>query len=400
MSDVDSVSPADKDRRVRTPYFPSYAELRRVLPVWDGRQRAEITHLESTLTGLRGTRKQPVDWTEPDVWIPARLEGADRALAAAVWDGTEKQVNPRHVYGHWLAACNYGLLRADESGQVHLTEAGRDFIAHPRGRVEAAIDEGEGLVRLLRLVAEQGPARPSDLAEDWGEYLSRRSTWGSPSSIRDTLARRLANLLQRQLVSRSGGQYAITDSGLDYLGETGDVDAPASGEEQQLLSLAQSQRANVRARVRELLLNMDPIAFEHLVKRLLEAMDYENVSVTRPSNDGGVDVVGDIELGITSVREVIQAKRHRRKIQRKDLDALRGCLHRFDAVRGTIITTSGFSRGTVEAAFERGAAPITLIDGERLIDLLIEHRVGVDKKVIEVLELDAGAFVAAPDGGD
>ena len=98
------------------------------------------------------------------------------------------------------------------------------------------------------------------------------------------------------------------------------------------------------------------------------------------------------ELGISSVREVVQAKRHKRTIQREDLDALRGCLHRFGAVRGTIITTANFSKGTREAAFEVGAAPITLIDGTKLIDLLVQHGIGVRKKTVEILELDADAF--------
>ena len=33
-------------------------------------------------------------------------------------------------------------------------------------------------------------------------------------------------------------------------------------------------------------LQMDPTAFEHLVARVLEAMDYEKVKVTRQSGDG------------------------------------------------------------------------------------------------------------------
>jgi len=138
--------------------------------------------------------------------------------------------------------------------------------------------------------------------------------------------------------------------------------------------------------------------FEHLVKRLLEEMDYQDVEVTSPSNDGGVDVIANIELGITSVREVVQAKRHKRPIQRKDLDALRGSLYRFNAVRGTIITTSRFSKGTQEAAFAGGAAPITLIDGDKLIDLLIQHGIGVRKKTVEVLEVVAEDFAMAEEG--
>jgi HB1, ASXL, restriction endonuclease HTH domain/Restriction endonuclease len=48
------------------------------------------------------------------------------------------------------------------------------------------------------------------------------------------------------------------------------------------------------------------ICVDNLIGQLLEAMNYQNVVVTAPSNDKGVDVVADIELGITSVREVVQ----------------------------------------------------------------------------------------------
>jgi restriction system protein len=57
----------------------------------------------------------------------------------------------------------------------------------------------------------------------------------------------------------------------------------------------------------------------------------------------------------------------------------------------------GFSKGTREAAFERGAAPITLIDGVKLIELLIEHQLGVRKKVIEILEVDEVTLVPEED---
>ena len=128
--------------------------------------------------------------------------------------------------------------------------------------------------------------------------------------------------------------------------------------------------------------------FEHLIKLLLEEMGYEEVEVTAASNDKGVDVVADIELGISRVREVIQVKRQKGNVGRPVLDALRGSLHRFDAVRATIITTGGYSNGAKDAAFEKGVAPITLIDGERLLDLLIEHNIGVRRREIRIMEFD------------
>ena len=155
----------------------------------------------------------------------------------------------------------------------------------------------------------------------------------------------------------------------------------------------------VRDSLRRQLQDMDPFGFEHLIKRLLEEMDYQNVEVTSRASDGGVDVVADIEVGITSVREVVQAKRHRRAIQRKDLDALRGSLYRFNAVRGTIVTTSRFSRGTQDAAFATGAAPITLVDGQKLVDLIIEHGIGVRKRTIVLLEVDADAIATIEKDG-
>ena len=121
-------------------------------------------------------------------------------------------------------------------------------------------------------------------------------------------------------------------------------------------------------------------------------MGYDDVEVTAASNDKGVDVVADIELGISRVREVIQVKRHKGNVGRPILDLLRGSLYRFDAVRGTVITSGGFAKGAKNAAFAKGAAPITLIDGERLLDLLIEHDIGIRRREIRILEFDGEAL--------
>ncbi|GAB6063504.1 restriction endonuclease [Deferrisoma palaeochoriense] len=394
----------DAERRVRIPLFPRYDELRAVLPIWNGRPSAEVTGLRSTIAALRGTPQDPVDWTSPDTWIPERLTGTDRELAEAIWRGTKGRVNPRHVYGHWLLAKRYKLIEEDAAGVLHLTERGADFVRSPGGEVEAAIDEGEGLLKLLAIVADHGSASFGELVSDWADYLSRRSKFRAESTIKSTLRYRLGNLLARGLIERTGTKYNISDAGLAYLGRTGDEDAATGDAHQQIRALVREQDSSVRESIAEVLAELDPFAFEYLVKRLLEEMGYDNVQVTSRSGDGGVDVVADIELGITSVREVVQAKRHKRTIQRKDLDALRGSLHRFGAVRGTIIATSKFSKGTREAAFEPGAAPITLIDGGKLVDLLIEHGIGVRKKLVELLELDPDAFAefgqieAGPEG--
>jgi restriction system protein len=237
--------------------------------------------MHSTVTALLGTPQDPADWTSPDEWIPARLEGADRELAMAIWRGTGERVNPRRTYGHWLLATNYALLEDTHEGLVVISARGRNFIQSPGGDAETIVDRGEGLLKLLSLVGEQGPARTKDLLNGWGDYLKRRSRFGSDSTIKDSLYRRLRNLVERDLISRSAGRFSITDAGLDYLNRADDDDATApAGDLHQLIALAKSHHAAIRASARETLSTMDPIGFEHLVRRLLEAMDYQNVTVT------------------------------------------------------------------------------------------------------------------------
>ena len=303
-------------------------------------------------------------------------------------------MNPRHIYGHWLLTQRYGLVQEDGQGLLQITKAGRGFLEVPGGEAEALVDESEGLSKLLSIVADTGPSRAGGILEEWADYLRRRSAIRSESMIKETMRRRLSNLVARGLVERKGTLYSATPDGLLYLQAAGAEDPAAAGDHSEVWALVRQHENTVRDSLRRQLQDMDPFAFEHLIKRLLEEMDYQNVEVTSRASDGGVDVIADIEVGITTVREVVQAKRHRRAIQRKDLDALRGSLYRFNAVRGTIVTTSRFSRGTQNAAFATGVAPITLVDGEKLVDLIIEHGIGVRKRPIVLLEVDADAIAA------
>ena len=382
----DEPTAPEHSRRVRIPLFPTYREVRYLLKAWPGRPKTQVTGLHGALAQLRGTPQNPVDWTEPDRWIPVRLSGDPRDLAMAIWTESDRRVNPRHTQGHWLLVRKYNLVEVGADGILELTDRGRDFVEHEGGDTEVFLDEQEGLVRLVEIVSDNEPAQFADLLGAWAEYLEQHSRFGTDSTIRDTLRRRLNNLLDRELLVRDRAKYSVADAGTTYLERVVTSNEPDM--RQQIQRLAKEQEAAVRTSLHEHLLEMDPEAFEELVGSLLEKMNYQNVAVVGQSGDGGVDVVAEIELGVTSVREVVQAKRHRNTVQRRDLDALRGSLYRFNAVRGTIVATSRFASGAVEAAFARGAAPITLIDGEKLVDLLIEHGIGIRKRAIEVLTFD------------
>lgn len=386
MEETGKAAPDGSTRRVRVPWFPVYGELRHLLRIWPGFTRPHVTGLHRRLAELRGNPQNPVDWQDPDSWIRKKLKGEDLKLAWAIWTESGKAVNPRYTLGAWILSQKYRLLVDGGNGNLRLTERGRDFIDHELGEAEAFLDLQEGSIELLVILADLGPAQRGALIDPWAEFLKRRSGFRSPSTIRGTLSSRLRNLLARRLINRDRLKYTVTETGLQYLER---VAPPPLGDELQAIrNMTRKREATVREDLHKHLLQMDPTAFEHLVALVLVAMDYENVKVTGQSGDGGVDVVAEIELGVTSVREVVQVKRHKRTIQAKDVAALRGSLFKFGAVRGTIVTTSRFARGAKKDAFAQGAAPITLIDGKKLIDLLIKHEIGIRKHDIEVLSVD------------
>lgn len=132
---------------------------------------------------------------------------------------------------------------------------------------------------------------------------------------------------------------------------------------------------------------IDPKEFEYLIAALLDKIGFENVEVVGGSGDGGVDLVGALTVGgITNVKTVIQAKRYKNTIGSKVIRELRGSAEL--TKRGLIITTADFSKDAVEEADQPNKMPISLVNGERFVDLLIEHEVGIKKTGVEILSID------------
>lgn len=123
--------------------------------------------------------------------------------------------------------------------------------------------------------------------------------------------------------------------------------------------------------IRGRLLATPPEQFEHLVKDLLVSSGFVNVTVTRFSGDGGVDVNAYAGAEMWPVEKMlvqIQAKRWLHTVGRKEVAELRGSLAAF--ARGAIVTTSQYSRAAVVEADSLGKAPIVLVDGHSLARLV------------------------------
>ncbi|QIM17616.1 restriction endonuclease [Leucobacter coleopterorum] len=141
----------------------------------------------------------------------------------------------------------------------------------------------------------------------------------------------------------------------------------------------------------------EPGFFEQAVVDLLLAMGYGGTAgagnVTQLSNDGGIDGVIDQDvLGLNRV--YIQAKRYKDEnvVGRPDLQAFVGALSG-KADSGVFITTSRFSEGALAYA-ENVPTRIILIDGKRLMKLMIRYGVGVQvKETYKIIEIDEDFFV-------
>ena len=137
----------------------------------------------------------------------------------------------------------------------------------------------------------------------------------------------------------------------------------------------------------EVIKKIDPIAFERLCQRFLRELGFQNVEVTQRSNDGGIDGVGIIKIGIViSFRCVFQAKRYKNTVSSDTIRDFRGAMiGRGD--RGIIITTGTFTREAKKEAIRDGAPPIDLIDGNELAEKLKDLGLGVEVEMVEKVSI-------------
>ncbi|WP_028007920.1 restriction endonuclease [Solimonas flava] len=169
--------------------------------------------------------------------------------------------------------------------------------------------------------------------------------------------------------------------------------APVSPEER-LEQALQELRDSAAADLLENLKRVSPLHFENIVLDVLHALGYgasrNDLQRVGGSGDGGIDGVISLDkLGLEKV--YVQAKRWKESaVGRPDLQAFYGALAGQKAKRGVFITTSSFTPQAQD--FAKSVEGIVLVDGDRLVHLMIEHEVGVSSRIIKVPKLDSDYF--------
>ncbi|WP_163361742.1 restriction endonuclease [Enterobacter hormaechei] len=143
----------------------------------------------------------------------------------------------------------------------------------------------------------------------------------------------------------------------------------------------------------ENLLQVSPARFEVIVLDVLHRLGYgghrDDLQRVGGTGDGGIDGIISLDkLGLEKV--YVQAKRWQNTVGRPELQAFYGALAGQKAKRGVFITTSGFTSQARD--FAHSVEGMVLVDGERLVHLMIENEVGVSSRLVKVAKLDMDYF--------
>lgn len=129
-----------------------------------------------------------------------------------------------------------------------------------------------------------------------------------------------------------------------------------------------------------------------IIALVMERLGYENVELHRAEGDEIATFSATLNHGLSQSCVAVRVFAIDRPITRLDIMAFRGTLHQYQAERGTIFTLGGHSLCAREQIDAPNAAPVTLLQGSELADLMIRTHVGTTEVKVSVPHLDHAFF--------
>lgn len=141
-------------------------------------------------------------------------------------------------------------------------------------------------------------------------------------------------------------------------------------------------RETLTIKLIELIKKFSPKKFESFSRNLFSKMGivFDKEKGILMSNDHGIDGYGIFESDDFRINKVvIQCKRFTEgSVGEPDIDKFRGVISKYSADYGIFITTSYFTENAKKAAYQFNPA-ITLIDGQRLVNLIIKYKLEINE---------------------
>jgi restriction system protein len=166
--------------------------------------------------------------------------------------------------------------------------------------------------------------------------------------------------------------------------------------EEQFESAYENLRNELANEILHQLKNCSPALFEKIVIEVLVKMGYggslkDAGRAIGKTGDEGIDgIIKEDKLGLDII--YVQAKRWESNVGRPEVQKFAGALQGQRAKKGILITTSNYSKEAVEFV-SKIDSKIILIDGEQLVDYMIDFNVGVTTMAIfEIKKVDSDYF--------
>ncbi len=256
---------------------------------------------------------------------------------------------------------------------------------------------------LKEIEAAGGKARPAELYDKVAKHFPQLTSADRKAKhpISDALIWENRVRWARQHLVNKGeidasvyGTWKITDRGRERIGKGV---APLSKEKPVRLStireLLDIDKQQARTHLHELLMNLHPQQFEEFAAKLLESVGFTDVEVTNYVGDGGIDGYGNLEMGVVKVKAAFQVKRWQQNVSRPNIDQFRGAIQgKFD--QGIYITTSNFTDEAKKVSSVAGAVPIVLINGDKVVEIMLEKGLGVRQEPLTVTRIDEEFFTS------
>lgn len=139
-----------------------------------------------------------------------------------------------------------------------------------------------------------------------------------------------------------------------------------------------------RTNILNQLKGLNPYEFEKFCMNLLDVYGFVDLSVTQKSKDGGIDGFGKLKIGLAYMNVAFQCKRwNTGVVTRKGIDAFRGSIQG-EYKQDIFFTTSSFTKEAMNYSIKQGAVPVILIDGNMIVDVMIEKQFGIEHEDLPI----------------
>lgn len=336
-------------------------------------------------SALKATEQVLADAGEPLHYTEITRRVLDRGLWQTDGRTPEATVNAQLTI-HLKKYGKNARIRRAGPGMYELNGAAANVVA-PASSVEVASAPVSFTDAAEQVLSRLGGGQPMHYREITAKALELGLIHTSGRTPQATMYASVLEEIQRYRNRGESPRFYMPGKGLIGLAKSLATGIPAQVEQ---------HNRKIRSQLHDRLMSMTFDEFEDLVGVLLAELGFEEVAVTPRRSDKGIDVRGTLVVGdAVRIRMAVQVKRWANNVQAPTVQQVRGSLGTHD--QGLIITTSGFSAGARKEAVRVDAIPVGLMNGEQLINLLLEHEIGVRKASLDLFELVAVDRDAAGD---